>query len=177
MIKRSTLNLAIGVSLILIVVSLRILPHPDNFAPVAAAAIFGGAILGRRLGVWVPLGAMVISDFIIGFHSNVLVTWGCYALIALAASYWLRKPSLGKGIALTASSSLFFFVVTNFAVWLRDGMYELSLSGLALCYSMALPFFRNTALSDLFYTSLLFGVYSLVIRASKGMALPAINNT
>src|SRR4051812_23161113 len=91
------LNIAIVFYLILLVVTLRLLPHPANFAPVAAVAIFGGAILPRKLAVWVPLAAMVVSDLIIGLHSLILLTWGCYALIALASSYWLRKLTLIRG--------------------------------------------------------------------------------
>ena len=162
--KRSTLNLAIAISLILIGVSLRLLPHPANFAPVAAIAIFGGSILPWRLGVWVPLAAMAASDAIIGFHSLIAVTWGCYLLIALASSHWLRKRSFFRGAFLTVSSSIFFFVVTNFAVWLSSGMYAHTWAGLARSYELALPFFRNTLLSDMIYTAALFGVYVLVAR-------------
>jgi len=171
MIKRSTLNLAIAISLILLAVGLRLLPHPANFAPVAAVANFGGAILPRRLALWVPFVAMALSDLVIGFYNIMPVTWGCYILIALASSYWLRKPSVLRGASLTISASLFFFFVTNFAVWLWGNMYTHTWSGLALCYSMALPFFRNTALSDLIYTASLFGAYALAMKLSS--KLPA----
>jgi hypothetical protein len=165
--KKSNLNLAVAMTLIFLAVGLRLLPHPANFAPVAAVAIFGGAILPRRLAIWVPFVAMALSDLVIGFYNIMPVTWGCYILIALASSYWLRKPSVLRGVSLTFSSSLFFFVVTNFAVWLWGSMYAHSWSGLVFCYSMALPFFRNTALSDLIYTASLFGAYTLAMRLSS----------
>jgi len=166
--KKINTNILIAFVLITLAVTLRLLPHPANFAPVAAVAIFGGAVLPRRLAVWTPLLAMVVSDIFIGFYSTILVTWACYALIALASSYWLRKPNLAKGAALILSGSLFFFTVTNFSVWLWGGMYAHTWSGLAECYNMALPFFRNTAMSDLVYTGALFGLYSLAARlASK----------
>lgn len=163
-VKKSQLNLLIALCLIAIGVSLRLLPHPANFAPVAAIALFGGAILPRRLAVWIPLAAMVLSDAAIGFHNLIAVTWGCYVLIALASSHWLRNRGLARGAFLTVSSSVFFFVVTNFAVWLTSGMYEHTWAGLARCYSLALPFFRNTLLSDLIYTAALFGVFALTTR-------------
>ncbi len=166
-------SILIAIALILIAVSLRILPHPANFAPVAAVAIFGGSVLPRRLAVWVPLAVMAISDAIIGFHDLILLTWGCYALIALASSTWLRKPSFGRGLTLTLSGSLFFFIVTNFGVWLKSGMYPHSLNGLAECYTLALPFFRNTILSDLIYTGLLFGIYKTAIHYSAALSLPS----
>lgn len=162
--KESIFNAAIAFCLIAFAVTLRVLPHPANFAPVAAVAIFGGAVLPRRLAVWTPVAAMMVSDLIIGLHNLIAVTWGCYALIALASSYWLRKPSLRRGLALTLSGSLLFFFTTNFAVWIWSGMYTHSWSGLARCFTLALPFFRGTAFGDLLYTGALFGVYFLAVR-------------
>lgn len=166
MTKKINLNLAIAFTLIALAVGLRLLPHPANFAPVGAIAIFGGAILPRKIGVWTPLLAMVVSDLVIGFYDTMPITWACFALIALASSYWLKKPTLLRGATLTMGSSLFFFTVTNFAVWVWSGMYSHSWNGLAQCYAMALPFFRNTAVSDLIYSASLFGIYVLVTQAS-----------
>ncbi|HEX5447722.1 MAG TPA: DUF6580 family putative transport protein [Candidatus Saccharimonadales bacterium] len=176
--KTQTLNLAIALSLIAMVVILRVLPHPANFAPVAAVAIFGGAILPRRLAIWAPVTAMIVSDVIIGFYNTILVTWACYALIALAASHWLRKPAFRRGLALTVSGSLFFFFVTNFATWLWTDMYAHTWAGLEQCFTMALPFFRGTALGDLIYTGALFGAYYVAIRLSaRVFKLPVPKNT
>lgn len=162
--KKSNLDLTIATILIFLAVGLRLLPHAANFAPVAAIAIFGGAILPRRLAVWVPLFAMMISDLFIGFYSTMPITWGCYVLIALASSHWLRKPNFLRGASLTLSSSLFFFFVTNFAVWIWGNMYVHSWNGLSQCYTLALPFFRNTALSDIIYTASLFSLFMLATR-------------
>ena len=71
---------------------------------------------------------------------------------------------------LTLASSLFFFIVTNFAVWASGDMYERTWLGLRQCYVMALPFFRNTTLSDLFYTGLLFGIYGLACAVLPAVA-------
>lgn len=159
--KAGRVYVAIALVLIAVGVSMRLLPHPANFAPIAAIAIFGGAVLPRKLAVWVPLGAMVVSDLFLGMHDTILVTWGCYALIALASSHWLRKPNLLRGVALTVGSSVSFFVVTNFAVWVVSGMYAHTWAGLAQCYYMALPFFRGTIAGDVVYTAVLFGIYAL----------------
>jgi len=158
--KAERLQLAAALVLITLGVTLRLLPHPANFAPIAAIAIFGGAVLPRRIAVWVPLGAMVASDLFIGFYTMMPVTWVCYVLVALASSRWLRRPNVARGAALTLASSLFFFAVTNFAVWLTSGMYARTWAGFVHCYAMALPFFRNTAASDLVYTAALFGVFA-----------------
>lgn len=165
--NRSYFNAGVALSLIVLAVLLRIVPHPANFAPVAAVAIFGGALLPRRLAVVVPLGVMMLSDVIIGLHPLIFVTWGCYALIALAAHRWLKKGSFTHGVIITLSSSLFFFIVTNFAVWLQGELYPRTLSGLAQCFMLAVPFFRNTLLSDLLYTAGLFGLYGLAVFVAR----------
>ena len=168
---KNQLNLALAVCLIAIAVILRILPHPANFAPVAAVALFGGAVLPKKVALLVPLLAMMSSDAIIGFHSLVAVTWSCYVLIALASSRWLRNGNFARGSFLTLSSSMFFFVVTNFAVWLTSGMYTHTMAGLVRCFSLALPFFRNTLLSDLFYASVMFGLYYLALEIGQKIAV------
>jgi hypothetical protein len=162
--KGKYLPLAVALILIGGGVGLRLLPHPANFAPITAIAIFGGAVLPRRLGVWVPLAAMMISDLVIGFYDVMPVTWLCFALIAAGSSYWLQKRTLMRGVAMTLAASLFFFVVTNFAVWVGSGMYPHGWAGLVDCYAMALPFFRATLASDLMYTAGLFGLYAAASR-------------
>ncbi len=155
----------VALSLIALAVILRILPHPANFAPMSAVAIFAGTILPRKIALFVSLLAIVISDAIIGFYDTMPATWACFALVTLASSFWLKKPNLIKGFAVTITSSVFFFVVTNFAVWAADDMYAHTWNGLAQCFVMALPFFRNTAASDSFYTAILFGVFALATHA------------
>jgi len=54
-----------------------------------------------------------------------------------------------------------FFVLTNFGVWALGALYPKTLTGLTECYVVAIPFFRNALLSDLFYSALLFGGLAL----------------
>src|SRR3989338_3012500 len=68
----------------------RWLPHLPNFAPIGAIALFGGAMLPKKLSVITPLMAMIVSDLIIGLHSTIFWTWGAFALIAGFSSEWLR---------------------------------------------------------------------------------------
>lgn len=160
----------IGVVVLLIglAVLARLLPHPANFAPVAAVAIFGGAVLPRRLAVITPLLAMVVSDVIIGVYDwRIMCTvWACYAVTAYVSNCVLKKPTVVRGMALTLVASTFFFVVTNLAVWAASGMYAHTWQGLGDCYYMALPFFRNTVFSDVLYTVLLFAAWRLALLAA-----------
>ncbi len=165
-------QLLLAAALIVYVVIARLLPHPDNFAPLTAAAIFGGVYLSRGSAVGTALAAAIISDVLVGFYSPgvMFVVWACYALIALASHQWLKQPKLVRGGLLTVASSTFFFAATNFAVWASSGMYAHSLAGLERCFAMALPFFRNSLLGDLFYTGALFGIAALVITLSRRLA-------
>jgi hypothetical protein len=156
----------IGIALALVAfgVIMRLLPHPANLAPVGAIALFAGAVLPRKLAWWLPLGIMIISDLILGTYGGVLFTWAGFLLVTLFGmtlrntNNWLRVPLGALG------SSVIFFTVSNFGAWLQGQMYDHTWAGLALCYEMALPFFRNTFTGDLIYSGLLFGVYALAVR-------------
>jgi len=154
--------MGIAVCLVLLAACGRLLPHPANFTPMAAAALFGGGVLPRRRwAVAVPLAGMVASDLVLGLHPLFPLTWGCFALAALAGNMWLKKISPLSVAAFSLAGSLLFYIVTNFGVWLQGDMYPMTAAGLAHCYYMALPFFRNTVLGDLAFNGLLFGAYAL----------------
>jgi hypothetical protein len=145
---------------------LRLAPHPANFTPIAAIALFSGYYLSRRDAVVVPLVAMALSDYFIGFDSwsSRLVVYSTLAVVGVLgyAIRTYRKPSLVVGVSI--AGSVIFYVVTNL-VWLYPPtMYSHDLAGQMSSYINALPFFRNTLLGDLFYTGALFGSYELVQR-------------
>ncbi len=152
-------------SLILLAALSRLLPHPANVAPITALALFGGVYLDRKFAFFVPLLAMVMSDYLIGFHSVIFWVYGSIVAIALLG-LWLRKHKTVLSIlGATIAGSILFFVVTNFGVWASAQVsYPHTMAGLAQCYVAAIPFFRNTLLGDLAYVGMLFGVFELVRR-------------
>lgn len=162
--KGKFIEIFIAIALVLIGVSLRLLPHPPNFAPIAAIALFGGVYLSRRTAFILPLAAMVISDIFIGYYEFGLMTavYGSF-LLCVFLGFWLKKHkkwyTVGGSAILTA---IIFFLITNFAVWAFTSWYPKTLLGLWQSYLMALPFFRNTLMGDLFYVTLFFGVYEMV---------------
>ena len=171
----NTIKLLVALSLIVFAVLFRLLPHPANFAPIAAIAIFGGAILPKKWALSLPLVAMIVSDLMIGMHSLVWVTWGSFLIIALASHKYLRKISSLRILGASLSASVFFFVVTNLAVWLQGWLYPMTAQGLVSCYYNALPFFRNTLLGDLVFSAVLFGAYAIICHyAIKGKTSLAI---
>jgi len=143
--------------------ALRLVPHPPNFTPIGAMALFSGAYLGRRgLAFVAPLCALLLSDALLGFYSGMEFQYLSVALIVLLGWVALSRLSvLRLGVAAVASSAL-FFAISNFGVWLVSGMYSHSLGGLGACYAAAIPFFQNTVAGDLFYTTLLFGGFRVV---------------
>ncbi len=146
--------------------ALRLVPHPPNFAPIGAMALFSGAQLGRRpLAFAAPLGAMLLSDALLGFHTGMVFVYASVALIVLLGSAALKRVSVLRLAGAAVASSVLFFVITNFGTWLLSGIYPMTASGLAACYVAAIPFFQNTVAGDLFYAGLLFGGFALLERA------------
>lgn len=145
----------------------RLLPHPPNFAPIAALAMFAG-VYASRISKWhllTPLGAMLLSDAMLGFYEwkIMAVVYGSFFAIGLLGLLIRMFEARLQTVVLgTLTGSILFFLTTNFAVWAFSGMYAPTLDGLLLSYYMALPFFKFTLLGDLFYVSLFFGVYALV---------------
>lgn len=148
--------------IVLFAVLTRFIPHPPNFTALAAVALFGGAYLSNRfLAFVVPFAALLLSDLFIGFHDTMWAVYLSFGLTVLMGMGLGRKVTILNTIGSSVVSSILFFVITNFAVWLNGGFYPMNMVGLAECYAAAIPFFRYGLLGDLFFTSLLFGGFYL----------------
>ena len=160
-------RLTVLLSAVVAAAALRLVPHPPNFTPIGAMALFSGAYLGRRwLAFAAPLGALVLSDLVLGFfYRGQATVYASVALIVMIGIVALqRRSAIRVGLAALASSIL-FFLITNFGMWLFSGFYPRTLPGLEACYIAAIPFFQNTVAGDLFYATLLFGGFALLERA------------
>ncbi len=141
---------------------LRLVPHPPNVAPIAAMALFGGVYLNKKYALIVPIIALFVSDIFLGFYSEMIFVYGSFLLTGLIG-LWLRNHKSFRNVILASSgSSIMFFLITNFGVWLMSSMYDKTFNGLLESYAMGLPFFRNTLLGDLGYVGLFFGSYELL---------------
>lgn len=145
-------------------VILRLVPHPANVAPIAAMALFGGAYLDKRYALAVPLIAMFISDFFIGFHNTLPFVYGSFLLTGLIGLWLKTHKTIANTVGATLISSSLFFIITNLGVWLVGEVYPKTSQGLIHAYFYAIPFFRNTIIGDVFYVILFFGSYELVTR-------------
>lgn len=151
--------------LIALAAALRIAPHPWNFTPVGAMALFAGAALkDRRLAFLFPLLALFVGDIFIGFHKLIPIVYASF-LITVAIGLWLRDRRTAARISLaTLLGAIQFFLITNFAVWQFLGGYPHTASGLIACYISGVPFFWNTLAGDAFYAALLFGSFAFAER-------------
>ena len=120
---------------VLLAVLVRLIPHPPNFTPIIALALFGSTTFkNKSIGLSLPLLAMIISDLYLGFYSISLWVYGSFFLISILGTYWKKIKVTNVFI-----SSLIFFIITNFGVWLMG--YPKTIEGFLLCYTMAIPFF------------------------------------
>jgi len=157
--------------LIFLVALTRILPHPPNVTPVAALALFGGAYLPKRFALIYPLVIMALSDLILNpmlhvplFIPESLFVYGSFLITGLLGLWCRPRRHLGLLVLASVASSIQFYLVTNFGTWLVSGLYPKDMAGLLWCYTMAIPFFRNTLFGNLFWFSLLWVAYSLAYR-------------
>ncbi len=131
----------------------RLIPHPPNFTPLLASAIMAPMLIKDRLfGIAIPIVAMFISDIMIGFHPYQFTVYATILTIGLISP--MRKNYKILGI-MAIGGSLWFFVTTNFTVWIIWDYYPKTLEGLITCYTLAIPFFKNTIISTCLFTGIL----------------------
>ena len=106
---------------------------------------------------------MFIGDVFLGFHNTMIFTYSSLAVAVLIGLLLKNFNILGILIGGT-TSSIAFFIVTNFGAWLTLDMYENNLSGLMHSYVLAIPFYHNTLLSTLLYLFLIKVIFELVLN-------------
>ncbi len=155
--------------LILLGAAMRVIPHPANFAPIAAIGLFAGVYLDKKQAFLVPLAAMLISDVFIGFDSlnSRLIIYAALIGASLLGMAIKDRKNLTNVVLGSVSGSVLFYFLTNLVFLYPAKMYPHTWAGQMLSYTNALPFFRNTLLGDLFYTAVFFGVYEVVMALQK----------
>lgn len=163
----------IPVLLIILGFSARLLPHPANFAPITAIALFAALYLPRKFALAVPVIAMFISDLFIGFYSwpIMLSVYISFALMSLIGLLVKKNKKFSTILGGTLIGSVLFFFITNFAVWAFGTMYVHNFSGLLDSYIAAIPFFRNSLLGDLFYCGIMVGGFEFVLSLKTKKSL------
>jgi hypothetical protein len=171
--------LHVGVFLALIVfgAGMRLVPHEWNFSPLGAIALFAGVHFRKSWAVVTPLVALLVSDTIMhftgihnrpGFYPGMQFTYLAFvamACVGMVVGRYRRPVGLFVGAIAggTVAGSVALFLISNFGAWLAlENLYPRTLEGLIACYVAAIPFYRQTLLSNLVFVPLLFGIYALV---------------
>jgi hypothetical protein len=155
-------RLAFVTGVILFGALMRLIPHWPNFTPIAAIALFGGTYLEKKhLAFIIPFAAMFLSDLILGIHQWMLVVYTSFVVVVFIGMYLRNRVKIGSVMLASVVSSLVFFIITNFAVWIGSPFYPQNTVGLFECYIAGLPFLNNGILGDMFFSTVFFGVFYL----------------
>jgi hypothetical protein len=165
------LRFFIAAAMIFLAAVLRILPHPWNFTPVGAMAIFSGSLFRNRwVAFLLPLAALFAGDLFVGLYKLMFIVYFSF-ILSVAIGRWLAQSRtvarIGGAVFLGA---LQFFVVTNFALWALGDFYPKTAAGLSACFANAVPLFWNTLAGDFVYATILFGGYALAEKLFSSTA-------
>ena len=170
-IKKISPNFWVLTLMVFVVAFVRLLPHPPNFAPITAMALFGGAYFNKKSFAFIiPLAALFLSDVVIGIYSYAWMVYISFALIVLLGIVMLKKVSVKNLIIASVTASISFFAITNLGVWALGTLYPKTPAGLMASYIAAIPFFQNSLLGDLFFVGVMFGVYELIKHKVPALA-------
>ena len=167
-------RLLLALGIIALAAALRIAPHPWNFTPVGAMALFSGAVIkNRRLAFVVPLLALFAGDIFIGFHKLIPIVYASF-LLSVAIGFWLRDRRTIARISLaTVLGAVQFFIIVDLGVWAFMTTYPHTWQGLLACYVAAIPFLWTMLAGDAVYAILFFGTFALAERLFPALREPA----
>ena len=155
--------------------------HSYNLVPIFSCLLFFAALRpAREFGI--PLLALIGVDIFLTTHQyhfpltiDSVVTWAWYLVVMLLGAGLLKGGlSMRLGVACSLALSISYFVISNFIVWAIWNMYPRTLYGLWTCYLAAVPFFRNSLISELLCSLLLFGLGSQFVQFLKVRTAPAV---
>jgi hypothetical protein len=178
-----SVRVIILVGMVFLAALTRLVPHPDNFAPMTAMALFAAAHFRSRLfALAAPLVALFVSDLGIevlhryglmrswGLYAGMWVNYAALALVTCLGFLFIDRRSVVKVAGTTLLGSLTFFWVTNFVAWAVWDLYPKTAAGLLACYVAGIPFFGWTLLGDVCYVTLFFGAFALAERRLPALA-------
>jgi hypothetical protein len=160
--------------MIILAAVVRILPHPWNFTPIGAMAIFSGAMFrDRRIAFLFPLVALFAGDLFVGLHRLMPVVYASFLLSVFVGTWLANRRSILRIGGAVFLGALQFFLVTNAAIWRAFDTYPHTPAGLAACYIAGLPLFGNTLAGDALYATLFFGIFALAEKLLPALSEPA----
>lgn len=172
--KKINLRFSVLTGLILLAAFSRVIPHPSNFSPLAAIALFGAAHFSKKWQILlIPIAATWLSDLFINnviyaqyyptftwFYEGFYWQYFSYLVIALIAIPLFNKVSKERILIGALSATIIFFLISNVGCWVGNSFYPQNFMGLMSCYTAGIPFLKGTILGDLFYSTVLFGTFA-----------------
>jgi len=149
-----------------------------NFTAIGALCLFSGAYLSRKQAILLVLGVMWATDLFLNnvvyaayyesfqWHGNIWV-YLALAYVVILSRWFLKFVTAPRIMMAAFLGALVFFLLTNFESWIRLPEYTKDLDGLLQAYSGALPFLKNTLISNMVYSFVLFGVYEMALRGTR----------
>lgn len=149
--------------------------HLPNFSPIDATALFCGAYFTRRIqAIGVILLSVFIGDILLNkmygndwvfFYPGFYWQYSCYILMTGLGARLSTNIKVVTVVKTSILAALLFFIVSNFGVWMNGHLYPKTIEGLISCYYAAIPFFKNTLLSDVIFSMVLFGIYENLFKS------------
>ena len=156
------MNILLIIILTLFAIFSRLIPHPPNFTPLLAIALYSGVCFKNKFLFIIPLLSMVISDFFIGYHNTIFWVYLSLLIIFYIGYLLFKKYTFRNLILLSFVSSIMFFILSNLGVWIIG--YPKSFEGFIACYVAAIPFFHNTLISTFAYLVVLKLLFDLAVK-------------
>ena len=145
------------IGLVLLLAFSRLIPHPPNFTPLITVAIMSSYFFKNiYLSFFVILISMVLGDIFIGFYNNMFFVYLSLLLISYTFFKIIKKMNYKNLFVYALIGSLIFYLISNFGVWILGNLYDKNFNGLIECYIMAIPFLKNTIISTIFYSYLIY---------------------
>lgn len=185
--KSIKLRFGIIAGMILLAATSRFLPIAfpamANFSPVGTMALFGGAYFTKKYWAFVfPMVSLWLSNLILnnvfytkwyptfsfGFETAVFVS---FALVVGIGIIFLKKVNIVNLLTANVFGTITFFLISNYFVWYGGKMYTPDFAGLILCYERGAEFLRNTLLSNLLFSAIMFGAFEYAQREVKALQL------
>ncbi|MEP7197760.1 MAG: DUF6580 family putative transport protein [Saprospiraceae bacterium] len=171
--SKKDISLLIGIVSALIIS--RLIPHAPNFTSSLTGLVFGGVVLRKGFyGVLILLAYFIADLAINNIHYSVDHTgfqwasqsfyWiyaGLVIVFFISRLFTENLESPFRIMVLSLASSLIFFLLSNFGVWLEGVIYVKDFSGLFQCFIAGLPFLLNDLAASVFFGCVFFGIYWL----------------
>ncbi len=179
MIKKIPVRFYVLATMVILAGLSRIVVHLDNFTPIGAMALFGGAYFSDKWKAYaLPLLSLFLSDIIIqgvllqgkyGFplYDGWYWIYGTFALIVLVGNWIIKKVTISNVLIASIVAALAHWIITDFWVWYSGcniTVYTKDLKGFILCYTMAIPYMISFLMGTVFYSALLFGAFEFFQR-------------